>query len=144
MGDFEFPFGPILALKTARRGYQKASKNFDQLLKVTLEAPGNRFGAILVAKMEPKWHQCHHKTDLMSEERFVAEVHKNKRFFNENEAWGLHFGDSKNGAGIQDRFLTGVLPTLVRCWCHLGRQKRTKSASKPTKIMSFWEDISGR
>jgi hypothetical protein len=38
------------------------------------------------AKMEPKWHQSRHKTDLMSEKRVFAAIQSNKWFSNEN--WG--------------------------------------------------------
>ena len=41
---------------------------------------------------------------------------------------------SKNGAEIQDRFSIRFFPTLVRFWCHFGRQKTTKSVPKPEKI----------
>ena len=44
---------------------------------------------------------------------------------------------SKNGAEIQDRFLMRFLPTLVRFWCHLGRQKTTKSVPKPEEMGDF-------
>ena len=44
---------------------------------------------------------------------------------------------SKNGAEIQDRFVIGFFPTLVRFWCHFGRQKATKSVLKSEKISDF-------
>ena len=44
---------------------------------------------------------------------------------------------SKNDAEIQDRFLMRFLPTLVRFWCHFGRQKTTQSAPKSKKIGDF-------
>ena len=44
---------------------------------------------------------------------------------------------SKNGAEIQDRFLMRFLPTLVRFWCHFGKQKTTQSAPKPVELCDF-------